>query len=271
MGRGIDPNAIRRRARAIFEEHFRQFDRKLNVIPEEDDDRAALKELARKELAVESRAGGAFLLGPRGVEVCMGEADLDELLGLGRPPDAPNQLSANPHAVEYAGSMAKAHDDAKSTICLALVATLVVRPLDPSLSRDELRQVVTASGVSNQVYSEVIQEELARRDQERAPRVSIGGLDLMRFRMVDGFPAQVPIDTAYALGKVFERLNYDGVHVPKPLDALHAACNEPPEVVDRALGFMLVFGIAKAVAGGYVCEGMDGDYGKSVVGHPVEP
>lgn len=166
--------------------------------------------------------------------------------------------------------MANAHDDAKSTICLALVATLVAKPLDPSLSRDELKQVVTTSGVSSQVYSEVIQHELARRDQERSLRVTISGLDLMRFQMVDGFPKQIPIDAAYKLGKVFERLNYDGVAVPKSLEALHAASDEPADVVDRALGFMMVFGLAKAVAGGYVSDGMEGDYGKSAVGHPLE-
>lgn len=276
----FDPNAVRRHAKSIFEEHFRQCDRRLNVIPEEDDDRAALKELARKGLAVESRAGGSFLIGPRGVEVCMGEADLDQVLGLADPRGDTNTGAHVPPNKRpdlgmeipfgYAGSMAKAHDDAKSTICLALVATLVASPLDPSLSRDELKQVLTASGVSSQVYSEVIQGEFARRDQERSPRLAISSLDLMLFQMADGFPVQLPIDAAYKLGKVFEQLNYDGVTVPKTLDALHAASDEPPDVVDRALGIMMVFGIAKAVPGGYVSDGMDGDYGKSVVGHPLE-
>lgn len=93
-GAPFDPTAVRLRAKAIFEEYFRRCDRGLNVSPGEEDERAALQELARTGLAKETRAGGAFLIGPRGVAVCMGEADLDQLLGLAPMPEAPSLMAA---------------------------------------------------------------------------------------------------------------------------------------------------------------------------------
>ena len=81
---GFDPQAVRFNAKAAFERFLRSCDRRLNVIPESRNDRAAMEELARKELAVKTRHG-AFLIGPRGVDVCMGDANLDQLLGFVSP------------------------------------------------------------------------------------------------------------------------------------------------------------------------------------------
>jgi hypothetical protein len=78
----FDPQSVRLLARSAFEEYFRSCDQHCNVIPEDKEALAALRELARKGLARETPTGGAFLIGQRGIEVCMGEADLDEILGL---------------------------------------------------------------------------------------------------------------------------------------------------------------------------------------------
>lgn len=79
---GFDPNALRLRAKAIFEEYFSGLDRDINVIPDDDESTNALEELVRKGLARRASKGGAYLIGPRGVAVCMGEENLDEVLGL---------------------------------------------------------------------------------------------------------------------------------------------------------------------------------------------
>lgn len=86
----FDAAAIRARAKALFQEHFGTCDRYRNVLPREPLDVAACEELARKGLADKVATGGPFLIGDRGVEVCMGEADLDQLLGLA-PRPAPRQ------------------------------------------------------------------------------------------------------------------------------------------------------------------------------------
>jgi hypothetical protein len=90
----VDPRAVRLHAKAIFEKHFRKLDRNWNVIAEEDgDDRNALEELARKGLARKGKSG-SYLIGQRGVAVCMGDEDIDQVLGL-----APTVPQASPQAI----------------------------------------------------------------------------------------------------------------------------------------------------------------------------
>jgi len=91
----FDPRSVRLQARETFEKHFRQCNRTLNIIPEDAPGRAALEELARKGLAVKNtNGGGGFRIGPRGVEVCMGEADLDQLLGFAPPAEVAEPVAA---------------------------------------------------------------------------------------------------------------------------------------------------------------------------------
>jgi hypothetical protein len=80
--RAFDPTAVCRRAKDLFVKYFSGCDRDTWQIPDdhEPSERAGLEELARHRLVVKKNSG--FRLADRGIEVCMGELDLDVVLGL---------------------------------------------------------------------------------------------------------------------------------------------------------------------------------------------
>jgi hypothetical protein len=138
----LDPHAVRLHAKALFEEHFRKLDRNWNVIAEEDgDDRTALEELARKGLARKGKAG-SFLIGPRGVAVCMGDEDLDQVLGLVQAaPQAPT--ATGPTVVNnFHGSIgavaAAPHASAHGTVIVHQVDSAMRLVVD---KQDELGEI----------------------------------------------------------------------------------------------------------------------------------
>jgi hypothetical protein len=77
----FEASAIWSRARALFLDYFADGNRDVHLIPRGSLDTAALEALARKGLAYKIEDCGPFTIGDRGVEVCLGEASLDELLG----------------------------------------------------------------------------------------------------------------------------------------------------------------------------------------------
>jgi hypothetical protein len=156
----FDPQAVRLRAKALFEEYFRQCDEGLNVVPEEKVDYAAMRELARKELARETSKGGAFLIGMRGIAVCMGEADLDEVLGLAPSPVSPLALAVAPTTVNVFHGPVAAVAAAPGA---SAHGTVNVQPID-----DALRKVIDLQDALGNLTDVLIPLLRAARKQERA-------------------------------------------------------------------------------------------------------
>lgn len=195
----FDPQTIRLRARALFEEYFRQCDERLNVVPEDKEDRAAMRELARKELARETAKGGAFLIGERGVEVCMGEADLDEVLGLAPP--KPSAFSIAPTTVNLfsgpVGAVAAAPGaSAQGTVNVQSVDEALRKVVELQDDLGELTDVLfpllraarrlEAGGSSEDVLVAAIQDAEEFRNFEKTVKPGLAGASTSAARTVLG-------------------------------------------------------------------------------------
>lgn len=128
----FDPKALKLRAKVVFLEHFADCDRHRNVIPDSASDADACYELVRKGLAVETAHGGAFLIGPRGIDVCMEEADLDQILGLAPPPDPTSRTptTVNVFQAPVAAVATAPGASARATLHLQQIDDALQRVLD---------------------------------------------------------------------------------------------------------------------------------------------
>lgn len=166
--------------------------------------------------------------------------------------------------------MSDHQNEAKVAISLAIVATVLVDPLNPGLTREELKDIVLNSGIAPGLFDEVCGDELERRTIDGKGVIRPGPLDLNWVRGGDGYPSQVPIDAAYRLGDIFKRLNVRGTKVPKTLELLRSEWPDATELIDGALGLMLTLGVASATGDGYVSSGMERVYGKRIANHRLE-
>jgi len=173
--------------------------------------------------------------------------------------------------------MESAGDEAKRAISLALVAAVVVRPLDAWLTEDELKEVVTGYGISPLVFREVIHGELSARCDTRHPdyeKLRPNGLDLTRLMMFGGekYPAVFSMATVARLAAAFSRLEKQmGEKSGVTLELLLAEAGGDADTVERALGFLLTLNHVTLNGNRFVRRlPLDGNYGGNAASHPAD-
>jgi hypothetical protein len=152
--------------------------------------------------------------------------------------------------------MADAHKEAHQRISQALIAALLVRPLDSGLTEAELEQVVVAGGISVPVFREVIHEFLARRHEDWSDEVVVSQIDLVLVlaRGENHYPADLfPMNAFGQLHLAFDQLDREqGKHAGKTMPMLLSRCSERQEEIECALGVLLVLGRVKRAGTAFV-------------------
>lgn len=172
--------------------------------------------------------------------------------------------------------MRSANEEAEATVALAFAATVLVTPLDPWITDAELKEVVTAYGISPAVYDSAIYEILQKRSPERRPRdekLRPQGLDLMRLQLFGGskYPAQFSMAAVAQIARAFDKLDrIHGQNNGVTFELLIGECAGPLDRIESALGFLLVHGHVQRVGDRFVRRlAVDGeDYGGNDPDHP---
>lgn len=168
--------------------------------------------------------------------------------------------------------MGQIKDDARRTIALALIAGLIVRPLDPGLTRKELLDVAVQSGLAPSLFAEVY-EDLIReqRPDDDVLKLQSFNLTVLYVRGDNSYPDLFPMEVVRRVGQSITALQKKhGVRTPQTLDTLLAVCSDERSEVELAVGFLLVLGNLKEVDGGLVRYSDDEpDYGRARAGHPA--
>jgi len=144
------------------------------------------------------------------------------------------------------------HQDAQRRVFQCLVASLIVRPLDPGLTDAELEDAVVASGGSIAIYKEISGSISFKKNG--TGRIMIGPGDLLLMLSVgDGnYPIELFPSAPFAtLAAAFYRLDSEyGKNSPKTLPVLVSACSpEPQSALELALGMTIALGlVSKSVS-----------------------
>jgi len=150
-----------------------------------------------------------------------------------------------------------AHQEAKRRIAETFIAVLIVRPLDPYLTQDEVEASVVESGISRPVFHEVIHQDWEDRDPKFVDRACPLQADLMRLSTSGdhGYPTELfPMSVIRTLNSAFDSLDPEhGKQVGKTLEMLASRCSpQSVERVELALGFLMVHRRITKNASGYV-------------------
>lgn len=168
--------------------------------------------------------------------------------------------------------MGQIRDEAERTIALALIAALVVCPLDPKLSQRELLDVAVQSGISPPVFGEAY-EEMIRQRRPTDYTVALESMDLVMLwvRGDHTYPDIFPMDAIRRVGEAFHKLQKrHGVKTPQPLEMILSESPDTRDAVELALGFLVVHGNVTRVGDNFVRHSDDEpDYGRSNAAHPV--
>ena len=151
--------------------------------------------------------------------------------------------------------MADVHSEAQQRITQALIAALLVRPLDPGLTKEELQQLVVGGGISASVFGEVIEEVWARQNRDAGGKAVVSQMDLvMLLARGEGYPAELfPVEAIGQLNSAFDQLERDhGKLSSKTMPMLLSQCLGPPEQIECGLGLLLALGRLKRAGSGFV-------------------
>jgi hypothetical protein len=154
-----------------------------------------------------------------------------------------------------------------------LVAALVVDPLGPGLTHDELKRAAIEIGLSAALFNEVI----AKFWEERAPsrtdemiRASSLDVTLLGVGRNNGFPPVFPMATIPTVEAAFTRLEERyGVSGVKSLESILSECSDPPDKVKLALGILLTHRHVERVGDGFRRRlSVGGSFGTNSLDHP---
>lgn len=129
---------------------------------------------------------------------------------------------------------------------LALLAAFVVRPLEPGLKPNELKQLVIEQGVAAPLYDEAWARSSRSRDEHEEGVAKVEMMDFLVLRNAGQFPRQLRYDSADKVCRAFRSLNERlGVKAPKTVAMLSAQGQVLTEEVEAGLGILSAGGASR--------------------------
>lgn len=169
--------------------------------------------------------------------------------------------------------MPDVHTLAKRHLGNLLLAALVLDPLGPGLTHDELKRAAIEGGMSVAIFNEVIAEFWAKRAGSHADEmIKAGSLDLTRVGAMNDhrFPSVFAMGTIPRVEAALTRLEQQhGVKSVKSLESILSECQDPPEKVRIALGILLTHEHVERVGDGFRRRlPSGGTFGTNAPDHP---
>jgi hypothetical protein len=152
--------------------------------------------------------------------------------------------------------MQDVHTLARRDLSRILLAALLLDPLGSGLTEDEIRAAALQSGMSIAVLDEIIQKFWDDHAKNHADRTIVASSMDLALLLMSGqgasYPSMFPMAMLPRLGEAFTQLERKhGMQSAKSIELLLTECREPPDMVRRAIGFLMTFGHIERVADGF--------------------